>query len=139
MNLDALLSLVSGAIWRAEQLEDLGLETAPAAWMEVSQFEAELAAITPAKDPEGRIARRGAVRAALKAGKYQRAHDLAQKYLAEAGAPRSLKTDFREIMEADSQTLAEQFPFAARHHKPGELRSLLALFLERGPFHLAAA
>ena len=139
MNLDALLSLVSGAIWRAERLEDMGLETAASAWEEVSRFEEELAKLTPAKEPEGRIARRGAVRAALKANNHQRAQSLVERYLSERGTPKSLRADFQELMEAEAGLLAEQFPSAAKHHKPGELRSLMDQFLERGPFCLAAA
>ena len=94
MNLDALLSLVSGAIWRAERLEDMGLETAASAWEEVSRFEEELAKLTPAKEPEGRIARRGAVRAALKANNHQRAQSLVERYLSERGTPKSLRGGF---------------------------------------------
>lgn len=139
MTVDALRALVSGAIWRAEQLDELGLETACLAWMEVSQFEEELAKVIPAKDAEGRIARRGAVRAALKAKKHVRAQNLVKRYVAERGAPRSLRADFREMMDSDSKALAEQFPFAARHHKPSDFHSLVSQLLERGPFCLAAA
>ena len=73
MDVNTLNTLVSSAIWRAEQLEDLGLEAARSAWVEVSSLEEELAKAIPAEQAEGRIARRGAVRAALKANDVARA------------------------------------------------------------------
>lgn len=87
MSTDSLHSLVTAAIWRAEQLEEHGVSSAPLAWAEVSLLEEELAKAIPISQPEGRIARRGAVRAALKARKYARAYALAQQYLAEEDAP----------------------------------------------------
>ena len=80
MDVDALHTLVSGAIWRAEQLEDLDAETAPLAWSEVSKLEEALAKELPVAEPEGCIARRGAVRAALKAHNALRAQTLAEIY-----------------------------------------------------------
>lgn len=64
--------------------------------MEVSSIEA-----IPVSEPEGRIARRGAVRAALKAGDFSRAHALADAYIAAEVAPNSLKTALRKILEDD--------------------------------------
>jgi hypothetical protein len=139
MNLDALNALVSGAIWRAEQLDALGLETAASAWLEVSRFEEELSKALPVSDPEGRIARRGAVRAAVKANLPARAKELVASYLAEKGVPKSLRGEFTEILEADSRLLAEEFPSAARHHNARDFQHLVAQLLERGPFCLAAA
>lgn len=80
MDVDTLHTLVSGAIWRAEQLEERGLPAA-SAWAEVSQLEEELASAFPSSEPEGRIARRGAVRAARKAGDYACAETLTTRYL----------------------------------------------------------
>jgi hypothetical protein len=91
LSTDSLHSLVTAAIWRAEQLDELGLSSAPLAWGEVSSLEEKLAAILPVSQPEGRIARRGAVRAALKARDYARAEALAQGYLAEEDSPESLR------------------------------------------------
>lgn len=87
MAVDALHALVSSAIWRAEQLDELGLDTASSAWSEVSTLEEELAKIIPAKDAEGRIARRGAVRAALKANNHVRVHELVDRYRNERWRP----------------------------------------------------
>jgi hypothetical protein len=73
---------VSSAIWRAEQLEQLTelRDAASLAWLEVSKLEEEIAKIKPAKDAEGRIARRGAVRAALKANDLIRAKELVRRF-----------------------------------------------------------
>ena len=43
MTYDTLNTLVTSAIWRAEQLDELGLETACSAWIEVSKIEEQLA------------------------------------------------------------------------------------------------
>ena len=139
MSVDLLHTLVSSAIWRAEQLDDSGLETARSAWSEVSRWEEELAKIIPAKEVEGRIARRGAVRAALKAKDPARAQELVERYLAEDGIPKSLRTELRQMLEEDAKRLAEQFPSAAKYHKPQELRVLAIELQEHGPFSLATA
>jgi hypothetical protein len=138
MHADALHTLVTSAIWRAEQLDELGLETACSAWIEVSKWEEELAKIIPAKEGEGRIARRGAVRAALKAKDHVRAQDLADRYAAEKGVPRALRTELRGILEEDAKGLSEQFPFAAKHHKPKDVQMLANQLQKGGPFWLAA-
>lgn len=139
MTVDALNALVSSAIWRAEQLDDLGLETAFSAWSEVSKWEEELAKVISAKETEGRIARRGAVRAALKAKDFNRAQNLVEYYVAETGFPKELGTELRYIIKEDAKRLSELFPFAAKHHKPKELQKIAAQLLRRGPFGLATA
>jgi len=100
METDELNTLVTEAIWRAEELEDRGIHDTSHAWAEVSSIEEELAKAFPASEAQGRIARRGAVRAALKAGDPARAHVLTDAYLAEECAPTSLKAELREILEA---------------------------------------
>jgi hypothetical protein len=81
MDTDTLNTLVTDAIWRAEELEALGIPTS-SAWKEVSAIEEKLAKAFPVSEGQGRIARRGAVSAALKAGDYDRAQDLADAYVA---------------------------------------------------------
>lgn len=139
MSVDLLHSLVSSAIWRAEQLDESGLETACSAWSEVSRWEEELAKTIPAKEAEGRIARRGAVRAALKAKDPIRAQQLVERYVAENGMSKTLRTELRHMLEEDAKRLAEQFPSAAKYHKPNELRVLAIQLVEHGPFSLASA
>lgn len=82
MDLDALNALVTSAIWRAEQLEEQDARAARLAWAEVSLLEEELATVLSVSEPEGRIARRGAVSSALKAEDFRRAQKLADKFLA---------------------------------------------------------
>ena len=138
MAVDTLYALVSGAIWRAEQLDELGLETASSAWGEVSRLEEEIAKVVPAKQTEGRIARRGAVRAALKANDYVRARDLAEAYVAEHGVPKTLRSELRSMLKADANELSEEFPSAAKHYGPAHVRGLAEQLHEHGPFGLVA-
>jgi hypothetical protein len=129
--------LVSSAIWRAEQLEDLELDAASSAWLEVSKLEEELAKFKPTKDAEGRIARRGAVRAAIKANDFARAETLAQQF-ADDGASNALRKQLRDLMKVEANGLSERFPSALRHHKPSDVMRFARLVLEHGPFLLAA-
>jgi hypothetical protein len=135
---ETLNALVTGAIWRAEQLEAEGLRSASQAWAEVSALEEELAKIFPVLESEGRIARRGAVRAALKAADYARAYMLADGYAAEEAAPRSIKAALRKMLEEDARAMAGRFRFASKHHSLREARDLARRFRETGAFGLAA-
>jgi hypothetical protein len=105
-NVDELHSRVSGAIWRAEQAEEHGPGDAADEWADVSSLEEKLASVIPVSAPEGRIARRGAVLAALKAGDYKRGQSLAELYLAEEGAPPSLRESLQEIVEENTRATA---------------------------------
>jgi hypothetical protein len=129
---------VTGAIWRAELLEEQGIPSAPLAWAEVSKLEEELASALPGSQPEGRIARRGAVRAALKARDYERVHSLTQRFLAEREATNSLRVALREMIDEDAQALAGRFRYAAKHHAVPETRDLARWLQEGGAFGLAA-
>jgi hypothetical protein len=133
---DLLNTLVTGAIWRAEQLEEHGVGSAPLAWAEVSSLEEKLANDLPASQPEGRIARRGAVRAALKARDFARAQALVERYLAEKDAPRTLRAALRQLLEEDARTLAERFRHAAK--AVDDARDLARWLQEGGAFGLAA-
>lgn len=137
MSTDLLNTLVTGAIWRAEQLEEHGVGSAPLAWAEVSSLEEELAKVLPASQPEGRIARRGAVRAALKSRDFARAQALAKRYLAEKDATRNLRASLRQLLEEDARTLAERFRHAAK--AVDDARDLARWLQEGGAFGLAAA
>ena len=138
MTVDTLYTLVTGAIWRAEQLDELGSEAANRAWREVSELEEEIAKMVPATQTEGRVARRGAVRAALKARDYVRARDLAESYAAEQDVPRALCGELRDMLQADANELSEEFPSAARHYAPSDLQVLAEQLHEHGPFGLVA-
>ncbi len=86
MSIETLYPLVTEAIRRAEALEDLGDPQAPAAQLEVSLLEERIAETLPASDPEGALARRGAVRAALAAKDLNRARRLTARFLEERRA-----------------------------------------------------
>jgi hypothetical protein len=135
---DELDALVSGAIRRAEILDDAREPAAGAAWHEVMLYEERLAEITPATGIEGGIARRGAVHAALKAHNYSRAQDLVESYAADELAPASLKEALRAIVMEDDQAMAKCFPSAARRYSPREAQKLAGRFRKTGAFGLAA-
>jgi hypothetical protein len=77
---DQLNTKVTAAIWKAEQLEAGGR----AAFLEVSRLEERLAKLLPITKAEGRIARRGALTAALKAQEKSRYGKLCAQYINEA-------------------------------------------------------
>jgi hypothetical protein len=83
MSAELFYPLVTEAIRRAETLEDLGAPGTSAAFLDVSLLEEKIAETLPASDPEGALARRGAVRAALSARDPGRARQLAERFLAE--------------------------------------------------------
>ena len=138
MEIEILNTLVTEAIWRAEELEALGIHPASLAWKEVSALEEQLAKAFRVSEAQGRIARRGAVDAALKAGDYNRAQALADAYIAEEAAPMSLKTALRQILEETDQAMASSFQHAATHLSPAEARDHARRFREVGAFGLAA-
>ena len=63
--IELLYPLITEAIRRAETLEDLRAPGAHSAYLDVSLLEERITEFLPACDPEGALARRGAVRAAL--------------------------------------------------------------------------
>jgi hypothetical protein len=103
MGTDELNTLVTDAIWRAEELEATNI-SATQAWAEVSSIEEELTKAFPPSEFQGQIARRGAVRAAFKAGDPGRAQALADAYLVEEAAPESLKADLGEMPGQGNQS-----------------------------------
>lgn len=138
MEVDVLNTLVSAAIWRAEQLDIRAIGNAHQAWAEVCSLEEELAKALPASVPEGRIARRGAVRAALKAADYARAQKLITGYLAGEPAPKSLKIELQKILEEDAQAVASRFRYASKRYRLPEVQDLARRFRKTGAFGLAA-
>jgi hypothetical protein len=138
VDVDSLNTLVTGAIWRAEQLEDRGVESAALAWKEVSLIEEELADALAVSEPEGRIARRGAVGAALSAGDYARAASLAERYSGEEGAPKDLQSALRKMLDEDDRTLAARFRYAAKKHSVHDARDWADHLRKGGAFGLAA-
>src|SRR5437588_9762373 len=135
---EALNALVTSAIWRAQQLEDHGIGSASQAWAEVSFVEDELAKTLPISQGEGRIARRGAVRAALKADDYTRAQKLSDSYANEKGATKALKNALKEMLAEDAREMETRFRFASKQLRASEAREIARHFHEAGAFGLAA-
>ena len=82
-NLDELNGLITEVIRRAEELEDVGSPYVKTAYAEVSRVEEKIAGVTEPTSVEGMIARRGAVRAAIKADDPGRARLLADRFVTE--------------------------------------------------------
>jgi tetratricopeptide (TPR) repeat protein len=110
MSLDFLYPQVSEAIRRAEILEDRGDPGASSAYLDVSHIEERIAEALPASDPEGAVARRGAVRAALAAKDLPRAQHLVEKFLAEAGDNAELRADLLKLKVSLRRELASIRP-----------------------------
>jgi hypothetical protein len=106
MDVGALYPLVTEAIRRAEALEDSGAPDVRRAFSEVSQLEEQIAILLPLSDYEGVIARRGAVRAAIKAHEFGRAQKLAAGYKAEDGIDDALAADLAALKAQASEALA---------------------------------
>ncbi len=102
MELDTLNLLVTESIRRAEVLDDLGAPGAPSAHMDVSLLEERIAELVPASEPEGAIARRGAVRAAIAAGDAQRARELAARFARADGTSADLARDLACLADAQA-------------------------------------
>lgn len=99
MSIEELYPLVTEAIRRAETLEDLQAPGARSAYLDVSLLEERVTECLPASDPEGALARRGAVRAALSANEPARAEHLAERFLAEAGVNDELRSELVRLSE----------------------------------------
>jgi hypothetical protein len=106
--LDGLYDLVSAAILRAESAEARREDSRAAeAYFEVSCLEEEIADELPATNPEGAIARRGVVRAALSAQQYDRAFDLAERYLSDSSAPEDLRAALSGLRDEARRAMDE--------------------------------
>ena len=100
MDIETLYPLVTEAIRKAEVYEDIGAPGATDAHRDVSLLEERVAKLLPASNPEGAIARRGAVRAAVAAQDFDRATTLATRYCAETDTSESLQRELREIVSS---------------------------------------
>jgi hypothetical protein len=133
MSLNFLYLLVAEAIRRTEILEDLRAPGMHTAYSEVSLLEEKVAELLPASDPEGALARRGAVRAALAARELGRAQKLAERFLAEADA--ELQVSLHSLFDETDRSMALRFPLVAATVGIPEVRRLARAFVEQGaPF-----
>ena len=97
MDVDTLYPLVTEAIRQAEALEARNDPDTRCAFSEVSRLEEHIAGVVPQSDYEGIIARRGAVRAAIKAHQSSRALDLITRFEAEEDVDAELRSDLGEL------------------------------------------
>lgn len=135
MTREFLYPLVTEAIRRAEILEDLRAPGMYTAYSEVSLLEEKIAELLPASDPEGALARRGAVRAALAARERDRARQLAERFLAETDVDAGLQAGLRSLFEETEHSTALRFPRVVATVGMSEVRRLARALHEQGaPF-----
>jgi hypothetical protein len=123
---DACNALVTEAIGRAERTERESPLRARDAWRDVALWEQRLAALLPADDEEGRVARRGAVTARIKAGDRAGAEALLARYAGDVGAHGEDVAYMRAALDADDARLAVTLPYLARRGLIGAMRSYAA-------------
>lgn len=127
-DLDLLKLRTTEAIFRADALTDLHAPGAAAAHREVSLFEEQIAERTVASKPEGAIARRGAVGAAVLAGDDARAEELIARFSADEGAGETLYQELTDVVahvtalrtEERRKVIAKGFPRAAARYDDAE-------------------
>jgi hypothetical protein len=135
MSVEFLYPLITEAIRRAEVLDDLRAPGARSAHLDVSLLEEKIAETLPASDPEGALARRGAVRAALAARELVRAQKLVERFLAEDGANEDLQADLLQLLEQAERSIANRFPHVTASIGMLAVRRLAQAFIQQGaPF-----
>lgn len=139
MDIDSLYLLVSDAILRAETLADLGAPGASAAQLDVSFLEERIAATVPASNPEGALARRGAVRAAVAAGDLGRANSLWIRFSADPNVDSDMELELSHLLTpgedvatlARREALAERFPWAERRYGMAHIGRLAGALVDQ--------
>lgn len=135
MSAETFYPLITEAIRRAEALDDLRAPGARLAYLDLSLLEEKVAELLPPSDPEGALARRGAVRAALSAGNRARAEHLVQRFLGEEGTGNNLRAELLGLLEQAEQSTAARYPRVSAAIGMFEVRRLARAFIEQGaPF-----
>lgn len=139
MDIESLYPLVTESIRRAELLEDLGAPGAATAHLDVSLIEEKIAESLPASNPEGAVARRGAVRAALAAKDFTRAQALATRFTAEKGMIPELKAELASLAKEGDCVTAKRdqarYPRVSKRYGIAEIRRLAQAWIQQGePF-----
>ena len=142
MDVESLYPLVTEAIRRAEVLADLNAPGVRSAHLDVSLLEERIAGFLPASDPEGAIARRGAVRAAIEAHEFQRARQLADQFTSQDGVSDALRATLHQLADEasklalhGSELIAMRYPRASARFGIDEIRRVAQQFSGQGaPF-----
>ncbi len=135
MSIDLLYPLITEAIRRAEMLADLGAPGARDAHLDVSHLEERIAELLPVSDPEGALARRGAVRAALAARDFGRVRVLTARFLKEAAKAPDLRRDLADLAKQAESVQTARFPRATARYGLPEIQRLGRAFFQQGaPF-----
>lgn len=95
--LEQLYIWVTNTIHYLDCMEDKKSKAARGVYCHLSAIEEEIADLVPESEPEGKIARRGAVRAAVNSGDTKRALYLAASFIA-AGTDQVLATELEELV-----------------------------------------
>jgi hypothetical protein len=139
MSVEFLYPLVSEAIRRAELLADMGAPGVRDAYLEVSLLEERIAEALPVSDPEGVLARRGAVRAALNARDFGRVRLLTARFSKEASKAPGLRRELSEFTKQAEDEQTARFPLAAARYGLAELQRLGQAFFQQGaPFPIGS-
>ncbi len=135
MSIELLYPLVTEAIRRAETLADMGAPGARDAHLEVSLLEEKIAESLPVSDPEGALARRGAVRAAIAARDFGRVRLLSARFLKEAAKSPDLRRDIADLAKQAESAQTARFPRATARYGLPEIQRLGRAFFQQGaPF-----
>ena len=135
MTVEILYPLLTEAIRRAEALEDLGAPGARSAYLDVSLLEERVSEALPASDPEGALARVGAVRGAVSARDFSRAQQLSERFLGEAGANERLRDELLSLAREAEEASAIRYPHVAVQFGFAEIRRLAQALIQQGaPF-----
>ena len=108
--IDQLYGRVATAILQAEKADAAGSKAhAAAAHLLVSFLEEDIAYLIPATDPEGEIARRGVITAAISAGQFVRAAEMAKTYVSDPSVSPALKGQLEALrIDAERQARSVQ-------------------------------
>ena len=139
MDLESLYSLVTEAIRRAEVFEDLHAPGMRDAYRDVSRLEEEIAKVLPCSDFEGEVARRGAVTAAISGEEFQRAIDLADRFIQEAGAGtplsdslQALRVQAVALRSQPENALETRYPAATSRWGSGPIQRFIRDYRQQG-------
>lgn len=139
MDIETLYPLVTEAIRRAEVLDDLHAPGARDAYRDVARLEERIADLLPPTGTQGAVARRGAVSAAISGAEFQRAIDLADRFIKESGAGTPLSNSLRalraqavELQPAAEAEMGTRYPVAVSRIGLGVMQNFMHAYRQQG-------